>query len=160
MCLCSAVMESANLWDTASQEHSLWSQQLVALGNLPKRQLRGRALWEGLVQQELLPYAEAQAAEVAGEQEVEAAVLLRAVEEEGGRDSQRWVATRTELALQCRACAHLGCTSLRGASEARQRGRRCGGCRAVRYCSPECAAADWSKHAQVCCLRARTVRAA
>lgn len=45
-------------------------------------------------------------------------------------------------ALGLRSCASPRCTDLRGHSEALLRGRRCGGCGAVRYCSDACAMAD------------------
>lgn len=44
--------------------------------------------------------------------------------------------------LGLRSCASPRCTDLRGHSEALLRGRRCGGCGAVRYCSDACAMAD------------------
>lgn len=47
-------------------------------------------------------------------------------------------------------CANPACTNLRGASELRLRGRRCGcGC-STRYCCQACAAADWPQHCRLC----------
>ncbi|KAL4448282.1 hypothetical protein ABPG75_005501 [Micractinium tetrahymenae] len=53
-------------------------------------------------------------------------------------------------ALGLRSCANPRCTDLRGPSEALLRGRRCGGCGAVRYCSDACAQADWRAHRPAC----------
>ncbi len=49
-----------------------------------------------------------------------------------------------------RPCANLLCTNVRGCSEARLRGRRCGGCGIVRYCSRECQLQHWAQHGHVC----------
>lgn len=58
-------------------------------------------------------------------------------------------------ALATRACAHLGggcpqagCCRAGGP----QRGRRCGGCGVVRYCSEACCRADWLRHRTECGL--------
>ena len=42
-----------------------------------------------------------------------------------------------------RTCAAEGCTATRGL-------RRCGGCRAVKYCSLECAQRSWTAHRPEC----------
>ena len=55
------------------------------------------------------------------------------------------VAVRTERALQLRPCRRLLCTSVRGASEGRMRGRRCSCC-AARFCCELCWAADGHSH--------------
>ncbi|GAB4823207.1 hypothetical protein N2152v2_010253 [Parachlorella kessleri] len=50
--------------------------------------------------------------------------------------------------LAQRPCANPLCSNVSGCSEARLRGRRCSGCRAVRYCSRECQAADFARHSR------------
>lgn len=94
---------------------------------LQRQRLRSRNWWEREVAGTLLPslkrLAEAVEAGEGGEgQPEDAAALLQAAH-----------------AHATRACAHPGCTNLRGASEGRLRGQRCGGCGVVRYCSHECA---------------------
>ncbi|GAB4815514.1 hypothetical protein N2152v2_002560 [Parachlorella kessleri] len=55
-----------------------------------------------------------------------------------------------ELVHASRPCANLLCTNVRGCSEGRLRGRRCGGCGVVRYCSKECQLQHWAQHGHVC----------
>lgn len=72
------------------------------------------------------------------------------VEEHGLELEPRQALLHVEL-LRCSAgCGHAGCTNCWGASEASFRGRRCGGCRRMRYCSEECAAVDWERHRPLC----------
>ena len=59
---------------------------------------------------------------------------------------------RRARALALRSCANTRCTDLRGPSEAALRGRTCGGCHLVRYCSVECSRADWRGHRRACRL--------
>ena len=59
---------------------------------------------------------------------------------------------RRARALALRSCANTRCTDLRGPSEAAARGRTCGGCHLVRYCSVECSRADWKGHRRACRL--------
>lgn len=47
-------------------------------------------------------------------------------------------------------CANPTCTNLKGASELRLRGRRCGGGCGTCYCCQACAAADWPQHRRTC----------
>ncbi|KAG2488618.1 hypothetical protein HYH03_012791 [Edaphochlamys debaryana] len=42
-----------------------------------------------------------------------------------------------------RVCAYPGCLSYGGRSEAKLRLQKCGRCKCVRYCGPDCAAAHW-----------------
>lgn len=49
-----------------------------------------------------------------------------------------------------RACASPVCASLAGSSEADSAGRRCSGCKAVRFCSEACSRTDWSQHKCFC----------
>ena len=58
------------------------------------------------------------------------------------------VAVRRARALALRSCANPRCSNLAGASEGALRGRKCGGCRVVRYCSDACCRADWPAHRQ------------
>jgi hypothetical protein len=67
-------------------------------------------------------------------------------------EQQQQLAVRCAQALGTRTCANLRCASLTGASEAASRGRKCGGCRAVRYCSEACSRADWKQHRVACRL--------
>ncbi|KAL4421386.1 hypothetical protein ABPG75_010677 [Micractinium tetrahymenae] len=55
-------------------------------------------------------------------------------------------------ALAHRACGNLLCSSLAGigAELPRLHGRRCAGCRVVRYCSLGCQVADWQSHKPAC----------
>ena len=55
-------------------------------------------------------------------------------------------------ALATRGCAYVGCHNMAGASEVAAKGRKCGGCKAVRYCSEECSKADWRRHRPACRL--------
>lgn len=114
---------------------------------LPRRELRVHKAWEAL-QRGLLPHIQAVVAAV---EEEECLAGQVAKEEDGG------IRKRLAAALELRACAHLGCTNLAGASEGRLRVRRCGGCGRVRFCSEECAAAAWAEHAPVCSRGALTV---
>jgi hypothetical protein len=63
------------------------------------------------------------------------------------------------VALRCaHAVAELGCANLRCANLAGDpgaRGRRCGGCHLVRYCSEACSRADWEVHKATCRLLQR-----
>jgi hypothetical protein len=64
-----------------------------------------------------------------------------------------------QVALRCaHAVAELGCSNLRCANLAGDpgaRGRRCGGCHLVRYCSEACSRADWAAHKVTCRLLQR-----
>ncbi len=98
---------------------------------MPQRELRSRRLWEGSVRQGLLPDLLAWAA-LAEERchftnATPTAQQLRLRQE---REAQK--------ALGVRGCANPLCTNMRGCSEGRLHGRRCSGCRLVRYCSKEC----------------------
>ena len=75
---------------------------------------------------------------------------LRAAEpDEAGEQLQQAVAAAEALAT--RPCAHPGCATIVGPSEAAApRGKRCGGCRLVRYCGPACQKADWKGHKAAC----------
>ena len=84
-----------------------------------------------------------------------------AAESGSGCSSQRRQAATPEaqqLAVRCAQalgllkCANPRCASLAGASEAASRGRKCGGCHAVRYCSEACSKADWRQHRVACRL--------
>jgi hypothetical protein len=66
---------------------------------------------------------------------------------------------RAEEALATRACANLACTSCVGSSEAgTPQGKRCRGCRTVRFCGAACQAADWARHKPACRLLAAGTR--
>ena len=50
-----------------------------------------------------------------------------------------------------RACSHPNCTTIVGCSEASALGgKRCAGCRLVRYCGRACQVADWKAHKAAC----------
>ena len=54
-------------------------------------------------------------------------------------------------ALALRPCAHLGCTTILGPGGGEvPRGKRCGGCRLLRYCGAACQKADWPGHKTAC----------
>ena len=70
---------------------------------------------------------------------------------EGDVARQAQLAVDTAEALATRPCAHPCCTTILGAREAAAlRGKRCSGCRAVRYCGPACQKADWRAHKAAC----------
>ena len=62
------------------------------------------------------------------------------------------LALRRARALALRTCANPACTQLAGDSEAALKGRRCSGCRLVRYCCEGCSKQDWQKHKRACRL--------
>ena len=66
------------------------------------------------------------------------------------REQQATLLLQAEEALAALGCAHLACTNCAGASEAGFKGRRCGGCRLVRYCGEACRDADWARHRPQC----------
>ena len=75
----------------------------------------------------------------------------RAAAEEADAARQAQVAVDVARALATRACGHVACTTVTGASEAEMPlGKRCGGCRLVRYCGPGCQKADWPAHELAC----------
>ena len=78
----------------------------------------------------------------------------------GASRQQAAVLLRAELALATRGCTHLACTNCSGASEAGFKGRRCGGCHLVRYCSEACRDADWDRHRRQCRRLQRELQAA
>lgn len=49
-----------------------------------------------------------------------------------------------------RPCAHVRCTTLRGAGERALKGRLCSGCRKARFCGDACARAGWRQHKEAC----------
>ena len=102
------------------------------LVSLHRPKVRSRGLWKNEVEGKLLPIAQALVSECLGGQD----------------DGEQQVSEATALSL--RPCANPLCTNVSGCSEGRLRGQRCSGCRAVRYCSTECQAADFGSHARVC----------
>ena len=68
-------------------------------------------------------------------------------------ESQVAVARAYAQALAARCRASLACTNLVGLSEAacHCHGRRCSGCRTMRFCCRECSVAAWPAHRQACC---------
>ncbi len=79
------------------------------------------------------------------------------------QEQQRW---RREQLLLCaeaaasRACSHLACTNCSGASESGLHGKRCSGCRVVRYCSAACQRSDWKAGHKVVCKELAAKQAA
>lgn len=49
-----------------------------------------------------------------------------------------------------RSCGNPCCASLVGVSEAGSRGKKCTGCRLVRFCGAECSKQDWRLHKRAC----------
>lgn len=63
------------------------------------------------------------------------------------------LALRRARAMALRACcANPRCTKLTGDREAGLKGRRCSGCRLVRYCCEACSKLDWQAHKRACRL--------
>ena len=61
------------------------------------------------------------------------------------------VAVDVAEALATRPCAHPGCCTIVGPSEAGALGgKRCSGCRLVRYCGRACQVANWKAHKAAC----------
>ena len=121
-----------------------------ALRGLPKRALRKRATWER-VRRELLPEVAAWAAAAAERQRAEVSPLL---------NDASWRLVWMDLDPR-RPCANLGCTNVRGASDARLANcaRRCSGCGMVAFCSTACRDAAWPEHSAVCGRQAAWLRA-
>ena len=65
------------------------------------------------------------------------------------------LAVRRARALALRSCANPHCSNLGGVSEGALKGRKCGGCRVVRYCGDACCRADWPAHRRACKLLQR-----
>ena len=83
----------------------------------------------------------------------EALALLAAAPAEEGRGAAEaaQLACDAAEALATRPCAHPGCATILGPSEATApRGKRCGGCRLVRYCGAACQKGDWGPHKTAC----------
>ena len=82
-----------------------------------------------------------------------AAPLADALAAEGGDDAEALqVQVDVAQALTTRPCAHPGCCTVVGPSEAAApRGKRCSNCpRLVRYCGAACQKADWKAHKAAC----------
>ena len=63
----------------------------------------------------------------------------------------RWSVAAAEALATRGTCAHVGCTTMAGASEAAmRRGKLCGSCQVLRYCGPACQKADWRGHKAAC----------
>ncbi len=79
------------------------------------------------------------------------------IEQSVGRmRGQLWLVSPEEVGrrLAGGCCSNGACVQLEGDSEAAVKLRRCGGCKAVRYCCQECQAADWAAgHKQACRAR-------
>ncbi len=111
-------------WDVAELENFILSFH-------NSQEAHSKAFWIGKVQKGLLPLAQA----------------LRNCLSDPDEGQQR---LQEAQVLAQRPCANPLCSNVSGCSEARMRGCRCSGCRAVRYCSRECQAADFAKHSRVC----------
>ncbi|GAB4818687.1 hypothetical protein N2152v2_005733 [Parachlorella kessleri] len=96
------------------------------------QEARSKGFWKGKVQKGLLPLAQS-------------LTSCLSAQEEGQQ-----LGLKEAQVLARRPCANPLCCNVSGCSEARLRGRRCSGCQVVRYCSRECQAADFAKHARVC----------
>ena len=78
----------------------------------------------------------------------------------GGAAEAAQLAVDVAEALATRPCANPGCATIVGPSEAAApRGKRCSGCRLVRYCGQACQLADWGAHKAACRELARRQRA-
>ena len=133
---CSALVAEEARPDEGEPSVQAWRRALQQFRGLGRRQLRGRAVWEGAARQLLLQLrALAQQA------------ARRYAEE---RQPIEGIELRVARAQALRACANPGCTNVAGASEGRLRGRRCGGGCGSRYCSEACRDAAWPAHSRVC----------
>jgi len=108
-------------------------QKLVRSHTGAAKQLRAKGYWKK---------------EVAGLLVVVRAIVT--VLEAQDVEEERQQELREAELLALRPCANPLCTYLSGCSEGRLRGRRCGGCRVVHYCSLLCQSADYPKHSRVC----------
>ena len=115
---------AGHTWDGAALGRHLSKVQ-------DSRQVGSGEFWEKDVRQILLPVIEEVSAQLVGEVEVQERLIQ-------------------EACLATLPCGNPLCTNMSGCSEGRLRGRRCGGCRAVRYCSRECQGEAWSAHSLVC----------
>ena len=80
-----------------------------------------------------------------------AALAEEAAAEEADAERQARLAADVAEALATRACAHAGCSSIVGASEAAvARGKRCGKCEVARFCGRGCQVAAWPAHKAGC----------
>ncbi|GAB4815516.1 hypothetical protein N2152v2_002562 [Parachlorella kessleri] len=117
------------------------------VGQATKAQLRSRRFWELSVEQGLLPVLLSTAAALEAAREAQCS-SQGSLEQRLGQEKEQELVNARMVAL--RPCANLLCTNMRGCSEGRLRGRRCGGCGVVRYCSRECQRQHWVQHGQVC----------
>lgn len=91
---------------------------------------------------------------------LEAALAAEAAAEESDAEAALALALEAAAALATRPCAHTGCTTVVGISEAAaKRGKQCAGCEAVRYCGRACQTAAWRGH-RAACLELKARRAA
>ena len=117
-------------------------------GNVPASRRLAQRLADAAVQLAAAAMARQQEAAGGGQ----AASLAAAADPE--------VAVRRARALALHSCATPRCSNLAGASEGALRGRKCGGCRVVRYCGDACCRADWPAHRRACKLLQREVGSA
>lgn len=121
-----------------------WAGVWSGFSKLPAEKLRERQVWAQTVRRQLLPPV--------------LALAERAGEEQEAAGAQAAAATSAALcdALELRACANPGCTNVQGCSEGRLRGRRCGGCGSLRFCSEACLQQHWPEHAAACTQPSRS----
>ena len=109
------------------------------LRGLATKQLRSRAAWEQ-AQRELQ-----RCAKPAG-----AAHWAALAAEKAGEGQWAELELRAARVWALCPCSNLRGTNVRGASEARLRGRRCSGCWVARFCSEGCVREAWDVHSRVC----------
>lgn len=139
--LCSWALERREQRAVAEE----WLRKMRRLRRTPQKSLRPRRVWQQSMLGEVLPQMEVWA---------EAACECWR-EEEAGMSDDDWM--QQECAVAWRPCVNLRCTTVRGASEARLRGRLCGGCGAVRYCCRSCQEQDWPRHRHACRLMSQVL---
>ena len=129
-----------------------YDKSLERLEQATRAQLCSKHFWAHTVEQGLLPTL----LDLAGLAE-DLWQALQGMQEEARQQlqAQKDITFANALAIHTiRPCANLLCTNVQGCSEGWLRGRRCGGCKVVRYCSRECQLQHWSQHGPVCVLLA------
>ncbi|GAB4815519.1 hypothetical protein N2152v2_002565 [Parachlorella kessleri] len=118
------------------------------LQHATKAELGTRRFWEHSVEKGLLPALLTTAAATEAARQAHNGSQESLQQQQQQQEREQEVVDARVLAL--RPCAKLLCTNVRGCSEGRLRGRRCGGCGVVRYCSEECQLQHWAQHGPVC----------
>lgn len=125
--------------------HQQLQQRLADVQQLSRQQLRKEKVWRQRYQQDIIVLLGALEDEI---NDADGTCSNGAGSEARDDDAEHAVALAASMALL--PCAFPLCSNLQGCSKGRVRGRRCSGCRVVRYCSVDCQRKDWGEHRQVC----------